>query len=164
MTNGNASQEIYDDVVDTQLTSMRTTLIPLKPDHARVLHLASKDTQFLRGLTYEKPLSMEEAKQDISRLLRKQSRKKAVVRSIACEGVVIGRIGAILRGKKWYLFYWIIPPYQGKGCATCALKTFLPLAPHPLWAVVHEWNMASIALLRQAHFNIMATKMDFLRT
>lgn len=124
------------------------TLVPLRPSHAPVLAHASKDPQFLKGLLYAGPLTRAEAEADIRRMLTRQKKRELIVRSIEHNGDIVGRVGAGMRGNRWFLFYWVVPEHQRKGFGTAAVEAFLPLAPRPLYAEVFPWNEGSKKILR----------------
>lgn len=125
-------------------------LVPLRLSHATVLSTASKHPEFLKGLLYDAPLTRAEATADIKRMLARMKKREAIVRSIERDGEIIGRIGAGLRGNRWFLFYWIVPEHQEKGYGSKAVESFLPLAPRPLYIEVHPWNAASKKIVRNA--------------
>ena len=51
--------------------------------------------------------------------------------------------------------YWIGPEYWGKGVATRALASLLPLLTRPLYAHVAQHNVASIRVLQKCGFTIL---------
>jgi len=124
------------------------TLVPLRLSHAPVLAAASKNAQFLKGLLYTGPLTRGEAAADIRRMLARQKKGELIVRSVEHDGEIVGRVGAGMRGNRWFLFYWVIPEHQRKGFGTAAVAAFLPLAPRPLYAEVFPWNEGSKKILR----------------
>lgn len=130
---------------------MNVSLVPLKVSHAHVISKAMQNPNFIKGLLYDHPLTLSEAKKDIQRQLKAVQEKILVARSIKVGGRIVGRIGLRFRDK-WTIWYWIAPEVQRKGYLTEAIQLFLPLCPDNIWAEVNDWNVASHKALLRAGF------------
>jgi RimJ/RimL family protein N-acetyltransferase len=77
------------------------------------------------------------------------------MRTIVCEGEVVGSVGSFEWEGKPQVTYWIGKEHWGKGIATRALSEFLRLLERrPLYASAAGDNAASIRVLQKCGFTI----------
>jgi RimJ/RimL family protein N-acetyltransferase len=81
-----------------------------------------------------------------------------VVRTVECEGAVVGNIGSWTHDEERDVGYWIGREHWGKGIATEALQAFLrEMDTRPLHAHVATHNVGSIRVLEKCGFRRVAT-------
>ncbi|MFZ5442144.1 MAG: GNAT family N-acetyltransferase [Myxococcota bacterium] len=80
-----------------------------------------------------------------------------IFRVIEEDGVVVGNVVSWPSDERWWLGYVLAPSAWGRGVASWAVKTFLPLAPRPLFADVAVKNLASQRVLEKHGFRRVAT-------
>ena len=82
----------------------------------------------------------------------------AVVRTVECEGAVVGNLVSWLHDEERDVGYWIGRDHWGKGIATEALTAFLgELDTRPLHAHVAAHNVGSIRVLEKCGFERTST-------
>jgi len=78
---------------------------------------------------------------------------EVLVRTIMFNEAIVGTINAFMVGDEKYVGYWIGRDYWGKGIATRALASLLPLVEsRPLHARVAVNNIGSICVLERCGF------------
>lgn len=138
------------------------SLTPLKLAHSFVLARASKDPQFLAGLRYPGEMKKAAAREEARLTIKKGKPVFTIVLEEIYRKVLIGRIGISEREGKTYIFYWIIPHYQGQGYGSEAVKKFLLLCNiRPLYAEVKIWNAPSRAILEAQNFMLLEENNEY---
>jgi RimJ/RimL family protein N-acetyltransferase len=76
-----------------------------------------------------------------------------IIRTIVCDGQVVGNIGSWIAEEKRLIGYWIGREFWGRGVATAALAAFVAeVKERPLHAFVAEHNVGSIRVLEKCEF------------
>jgi RimJ/RimL family protein N-acetyltransferase len=76
-----------------------------------------------------------------------------IIRTIVCDGQVVGNIGSWIAENKRLIGYWIGREFWGRGVATAALAAFVAeVKERPLHAFVAKHNVGSIRVLEKCDF------------
>jgi RimJ/RimL family protein N-acetyltransferase len=111
----------------------------LDPDASRMAAVPSR--------TYEEFLT---------RWAKSAAAETTTVRTILFRGVVAGHIVVWENEGKMTLGYWLGKEFWGKGIASWALFTFLPIVTtRPLYAHVAKHNVASLRVLQKSGFAVL---------
>lgn len=82
-------------------------------------------------------------------------------RTVLVDGQPVGYVVCFDRDGKREVGYWIGRAHWGKGIASRALRSFLPLEPaRPVHAIVSAGNAASMRVLEKCGFNVVADETD----
>ena len=85
-----------------------------------------------------------------------------VIRTILCDGQVVGNIAKFLLFGQPEVGYWIDRAYWGRGIATRALTVFLGIiTERPLYAAAAKDNLASLRVLQKCGFVITGCQKSF---
>jgi len=80
-----------------------------------------------------------------------------IIRTIVCDGQVVGSVSSYLRSGEPEVTYWIGRAHWGKGIATRALTTFLAQenTTRPIYAGVAKDNVGSRRVLEKCGFRVI---------
>jgi RimJ/RimL family protein N-acetyltransferase len=85
----------------------------------------------------------------------------AILRSVICDGQVVGNIVSWESDGERYVGYWIGKEHWGRGIASAALAAFVAeVTTRPLHARAAKHNVASIRVLEKCGFAISGERTD----
>jgi RimJ/RimL family protein N-acetyltransferase len=86
-----------------------------------------------------------------------------IIRTIVCDGQVVGSVSSYLMSGKPEVTYWIGRAHWGKGIATRALTAFLAQvnATRPIYARVAKDNLGSRRVLEKCGFQVIGEAKGF---
>ena len=86
-----------------------------------------------------------------------------IIRTIVCDGQVVGSVSSYLNSGKPEVTYWIGRAHWGKGIATRALTAFLAKVntTRPIYARVAKDNLGSRRVLEKCGFRVIGESKGF---
>jgi RimJ/RimL family protein N-acetyltransferase len=118
------------------------------------------DANYMAAFTAKDPTDREAFTARWNKILADPT---VILRTIVCDGQVVGSVSTFEQSGKREVTYWIGRAYWGKGIATRALTTFLVQADttRPISARVARDNLASRRVLEKCGFQVIGETKGF---
>lgn len=142
---------------------MHVSLRPLVDADLDAIYEQMKDPESVRmaAFTAEDPADRQAFLVHMSRIRDDPS---CVQRVIEADGTIAGTIGSFIIDDRTEVTYWIDRALWGRGIASAALQSFLPMTTErPVFARAASDNAASLRVLEKAGFRRVGVDRGFAR-
>jgi RimJ/RimL family protein N-acetyltransferase len=123
-------------------------------------HQLDPDANYMAAFTAKDPANREAFTAHWHRMM---SDPTVIIRTIVCDGQVVGSVLSYEESGKPEVSYWLGKGYWGRGIATWALSAFLAQAntTRPIYARVAKDNLGSLRVLEKCGFATVGQSKGF---